>query len=239
MTCLPVINMNSDIMSRLIYMYKFRLPIIIVCIIILIILRIYLVKLSPMIEIFNTKNKDNKLVCIGDSILNNTNYVPVGKSVINYLRGNMVDVINVAQDNAKIEDVYDQIRRIPDIKSNMNIILSVGGNDLLEYGPIKPVYEKYIKLVRYITDKYIDTYKCKLYVLNLYYPKDESMKKYYKIIRNWNSLLVNIPIKYNINMNIIDISKIIKEPTDLVHEIEPSATGGLKIADKIIQSVNK
>jgi len=243
---------------------KVGIKFIIVCIIIIIIISFYLIKLRRRriinIELFNTeqvqvsknmpnknkntnKNTNNILICIGDSILNNTNYVPIGKSVIDYLRSDM-EVINVAQDNAKIDDVYDQLRRIPDMKSDMNtninmeMILSVGGNDLLDYEPIENVYGEYVELVRYIKDKYIDTYKYKLYVLNLYYPTDKSMKQYYERIRSWNGLLNNIPVKYDIDMNIIDISKIIKEPTDLVEKIEPSITGGLKIADKIIESVN-
>ena len=231
-----------------------HIPIIILCIITLIILCIYLVKLRPMIERFTTKydskNNDHILICIGDSILNNTNYVPNGKSVIDYLQKGMknMKVINLAQDNANIDDVYNQLRRIPDIKSNHSattnnntktrktIILSVGGNNLLEYEPIDFVYVKYVDLVSYIKENEDENYK--LYVLNLYYPTDESMKKYYERIRKWNEMLDRLPVKYNIDMNVIDISKIIKEPTDLVSKIEPSVTGGLKIAEKIMGSVN-
>jgi hypothetical protein len=51
-------------------------------------------------------------------------------------------------------------------------------------------------------------------------------------------MLNKIPVKYNnMDINIIDISKIIKEPTDLVDKIEPSIIGGLKIANKIIKSL--
>ena len=116
----------------------------------------------------------------------------------------------------------------------MNIILSVGGNNLLEYEPIEMVYINYVELISYITD----TYECELYILNLYYPMEESIKKYDKIITKWNSMLNKIPIEYNNKkVNVIDISKIIKEPTDLVDKIEPSIIGGLKIANKIIKSL--
>jgi hypothetical protein len=213
---------------------KVRLKYIIL--VIFIIISIFLIiKLSSNIEIFNTKKvSDDILICIGDSILNNQNYVPVGKSVIAYLQ-NEVKVINVAQDNAKINDVYNQLRRVPYITSNMSIILSVGGNNLLEYDRIETASVKYMELISYINEMY----ESKLYILNLYYPMDESMKKYYKIISKWNSMLRNtISSKYN-NIEIIDISKIINEPTDLVKKIEPSITGGLKIADEIIKSVDQ
>jgi len=202
-----------------------------IIIIIIIIIIIYLIIFNSNIE---SIRNNNTLICIGDSILNNENYVPKGKSVINYLQ-NDINVINMAQDNAKISDVYTQLRKIPSIKSdmNMNIVLSVGGNNLLEYEPIEFVYIQYVDLVSYI----LATYDCKLYILNLYYPIDESMKKYYEIITKWNSMLNQIPIKYNIDVNIINISKIITKPTDLVNKIEPSVVGGLQIANKIIKTV--
>jgi lysophospholipase L1-like esterase len=146
-----------------------------------------------------------------------------------------VPIIKIAKDGDKITDIYNQLRQIPYVKSsNMIIILSVGGNDLLEYEPIEKAYFNYIELLRYIKN----TYTCKLYVLNLYYPMDESMKKYYETIKTWNTLLTEIPKKEKIEINIIDISKIIIEPTDLVNKIEPSITGGLKIANHIIKMVN-
>lgn len=214
---------------------KIRLKYIILGILIIICI-CWIIKFSSNIEIFNTKkvSNDKILICIGDSILNNEKYVPVGKSVINYLQNNM-KVINLAQDNAKILDVYNQLRRIPHITSDMNIdmniIMSIGGNNLLEYDRIETVHANYVELVNYITQ----TYKSQLYVLNLYYPTDESMTKYYTIINKWNSILNNISSKYNIE--IIDISTLINKPTDLVKKIEPSITGGLKISDEIIRSV--
>jgi len=201
-----------------------------IILIILILIWVYFIIFNSNIEPIRN---DNILICIGDSILNNENYVPIGKSVINYLQKD-VKVINMAKDNAKINDIYNQLRRIPYINSDMNIILSVGGNNLLEYEQIETVYTKYIELINYITD----TYECKLYILNLYYPIDESMRKYDEIISKWNRMLNKIPVKYNnMDINIIDISKIIKEPTDLVDKIEPSIIGGLKIANKIIKSL--
>jgi lysophospholipase L1-like esterase len=179
---------------------------------------------------------DTVVICAGDSILNNTIYVPPGKSVVDYIRLNSdKDIINISRDGAIITDVYNQMRQIPNVETtNMTIILSVGGNDLLEYELIEKAYINYIELIKYIKQ----TYKCKLYVLNLYYPIDESMKTYHETISKWNTLLNEIPKKEKIEINIIDISKIITEPSDLVNKIEPSVTGGLKIANKIIKMVN-
>jgi hypothetical protein len=183
-------------------------------------------------------NSDSVVICVGDSILDNKIYVPNNKSVVDYIRLNSYSntyVINVSKDGAKITDIYNQFRHVPSVNSsNLIIILSVGGNDLLEYEPIEKAYRNYIELLKYIKD----AYQSKLYILNLYYPMDKSMKKYYETIRKWNKLLTEIPQRENIKLNIIDISKIITEPTDLVNKIEPSVTGGLKIANQIIEIAN-
>ena len=221
----------------------FRFILIILCIFIVVGI-IKFIKNNTNLELFDTQNESNPMdnandtvvICAGDSILNNTIYVPPGKSVVDYIRLNSdKDIINISRDGAIITDVYNQMRQIPNVETtNMTIILSVGGNDLLEYELIEKAYINYIELIKYIKQ----TYKCKLYVLNLYYPIDESMKTYHETISKWNTLLNEIPKKEKIEINIIDISKIITEPSDLVNKIEPSVTGGLKIANKIIKMVN-
>ena len=222
-----------------------RFILIILCIFIFVCI-IKFIKNHTNIELFNTQNESNPMdkandsvvICAGDSILNNKIYVPSGKSVVDYIRLNSYshkDIINISRDGDIITDVYNQMRQIPNVETkNMTIILSVGGNDLLEYELIEKAYINYIELIKYIKQ----TYKCKLYVLNLYYPMDESMKKFHETISKWNTLLKEIPKKEKIEINIIDISKIITEPSDLVNKIEPSVTGGLKIANKIIKMVN-
>ena len=222
----------------------FRFILIILCIFIVVCI-IKFIKNHTNLELFDTQNENNPMdnandtvvICAGDSILNNTIYVPPGKSVVDYIRlnsGSNKDIINISRDGDIITDVYNQMRQIPNVESTMTIILSVGGNDLLEYELIEKAYINYIELIKYIKQ----TYKCKLYVLNLYYPMDESMKKFHETISKWNTLLKEIPKKEKIEINIIDISKIITEPSDLVNKIEPSVTGGLKIANKIIKMVN-
>ena len=222
----------------------FRFILIILCIFIVVGI-IKFIKNHTNLELFDTQKESNPMdnsnntvvICAGDSILNNTIYVPPGKSVVDYIRlnsGSTKDIINISRDGDIITDVYNQMRQIPNVESPMTIILSVGGNDLLEYELIEKAYINYIELIKYIKQ----TYKCKLYVLNLYYPMDESMKKFHETISKWNTLLNEIPKKEKIEINIIDISKIITEPSDLVNKIEPSVTGGLKIANKIIKIVN-
>ena len=58
------------------------------------------------------KNNDN-IVLIGDSVLNNSNYVSAGKSVVEILKTKTPNVFNFSKDGATIRDCYEQIDKIP------------------------------------------------------------------------------------------------------------------------------
>ena len=77
-------------------------------------------------------NNDN-IILIGDSILNNSNYVSEGKSVFDILKTKTNKVFNVAKDGATISDLYSQLDKIP-LDLNMSetyVFISTGGNDIL------------------------------------------------------------------------------------------------------------
>ena len=88
--------------------------------------------LKDIKEGLSSINKKN-IILLGDSILNNSNYVNPGESVSDIIKSKGRKVINVAVDNSKIKDINKQLNRIPSSynKSNTYIFLSVGGNDIL------------------------------------------------------------------------------------------------------------
>lgn len=182
--------------------------------------------------------------CLGDSILNNSNYVPIGESVEDYLKKHTTIYMG-AKDNARVSDV---IHQIPSTTTNTNIehrsdggsdkisvILSVGGNDLLKLTDISVVYTQYIQLVRYLTT--VTTNGGIVYLMNLYYPPDESMHIFYPIIQEWNSKLQTYTKTPTNNVTLIDISRVITEPSDVTDLIEPSVSGGLKLTTHILHSI--
>ena len=57
----------------------------------------------------NFDNKKNSIVLIGDSILENTNYVQEYYNVESSIKQQHYNVINLAKDNATIEDVKTQL----------------------------------------------------------------------------------------------------------------------------------
>ncbi len=80
-----------------------------------------------------TSNNYN-IVLLGDSIFQNSNYVPKDKS-IEYLLKERVPIhsLVLAQDNATINLLYKQYKNMPTSmnQKDTNLYISIGGNDLL------------------------------------------------------------------------------------------------------------
>ena len=174
-------------------------------------------------EGFSTSNSFGtpKLLLLGDSILENCNYA---SPCIKELLSAHSQVTSYAQDNATIQDIYNQLKQIKrtDDLSQTILFLSVGGNDLLK-GNINAKTE-YLELITTIRQ----VIQTPLYVLNLYYPPNA--KQYYTLIKEWNSFLVQNQFK------ILDISNLLTDPNDFTFTIEPSVTGGGKIAAAILEA---
>lgn len=179
---------------------------------------------------------DDIIVLIGDSILNNNMYVPLGKSVadnIKLIRGNN-NIIIGAKDNATIDTCYYQLNNIIN-SENYYLFISIGGNDILnnsyeklnknESDEFEKIKKKYIKFINFVKEKYPKT---KIYLLNLYYPTDVKYKKYKNIIKEWNEMI------YSLNYEILKLDETLTEPSDFTHGIEPSIIGSEKIAKLII-----
>ena len=142
-------------------------------------------------------------------------------------------IITLASNNSTINHVYKQLERVnTDLNDeSTTVFLSVGGNDImkLQQQNLYDTFEKYKTLIGAITTKLPNV---KLVLLNIYYPANTS--KYDSLIDKWNT---NIDLEYesnNKNIYILDLASLLKEPSDFVFDIEPSITGGEKIAHKIL-----
>ena len=186
----------------------------------------------------NTDNK-KKIFLLGDSIFKNNSYVK-GKSVdellIEKTKGN---TFCYAQNNAKINYIYNQIDLIPfeENISSTYIFLSAGGNDILEQFVensdsnlennsriLKTIFSAYKKLVKSIQTK---MNLANIVVLDIYYPENIKYQQYHPIIKEWNNML------YSTDFQIIKISNILTKPEDFTFGIEPSEIGGNKLANTI------
>merc|ERR1711965_328280 len=87
-----------------------------------------------VIENMKNKNKeDYNLILLGDSILNNENYVSNRDTVYSNLKSQYKKCYIYAEDNAVINDINNQYDMIPKKLKNKDsiFVISVGGNDLL------------------------------------------------------------------------------------------------------------
>jgi lysophospholipase L1-like esterase len=165
-------------------------------------------------EYFTSQNKT--IILLGDSVLNNNSYVEKGKTV-NDLLEQKIDknktIVPLARNNSTINKVYHQLERVNrDLNDeSTTVFLSVGGNDILKMREknIDDTFDKYNTLVDAITTK-LPNAKLVLFNLDLEYKRN------------------------NKNIHILNLAKLLKDPSDFVDDIEPSITGGEKIVNKII-----
>jgi len=196
-------------------------------------------------ERFTSNSTTNTIILLGDSILQNSSYVPHDKSIENIISKKLNSSCHCyAKNNAKTYDIYSQIKKIPlDLNnSHTTIFLSAGGNDILDkyverndpnlndLDYLNTIFGTYKNLVKTIKTK---MNKAKLVLLDVYYPKSTKYLPYRNIISIWNNKIYEYASKNN--MEVLRISTILTKDSDFTLEIEPSETGGEKIAHSISQ----
>ena len=194
-------------------------------------------------EGFETNNKN--YILLGDSILKNNSYVSDGQSIENLLIKRNINVNCLAEDHSKIVDIYSQIDKMPIELNTPNtlIFLSAGGNDILSYyvdqhqditnsSVLKPMFSAYKKLIKSIQTKLP---KAKIILLDIYYPDNLKFKQYHSIIKEWNNMIYEFADNPQNNIYcVIRISNSLTQHEDFSFGIEPSSSGGKKIADLIL-----
>lgn len=178
---------------------------------------------------------NNTVILMGDSILNNSNYVPSGQSVYDSLKSKLNKVINLAKDGATISDLYKQLDKIPIDLNNTNtyIYISVGGNDILNKRTelnsteIKRLFDLYMEFLNTLR---IKLGSANINLLNLYLPVNPRYQVYKTSIEQWNQLLQAYSNKVGKMYNIVDLYGLLTTPQDFVYDIEPSEYASDKIA---------
>lgn len=182
-------------------------------------------------------NNDN-IVLIGDSILNNSNYVPSGKSVFDILKTRTNNILNVAKDGATIIDLYEQLDKIPVElnKSETYLFISIGGNDILnkrlnlDSAEVTKLFNNYMEFLKALRIKLGNT---KINIMNLYLPSNPRYQSYKSSIDQWNKLIDINSNKIGEMYNVIGLNNLLTSPQDFVYDIEPSESASEKIANLI------
>jgi hypothetical protein len=192
----------------------------------------------------NSDNNSNKVyILLGDSIIKNNSYVKTGKGIDDILNEKTNNnSYCYAKNDSTIVDIYNQIDLIPIElnKESTTIFLSVGGNDILrnyennntnvkDLKGLNPIFSSYKKIIKSIQTKMTE---CKIVLIDIYYPTNIKYVQYKPILEEWNKILSDFT--YSNNLQLINISNILIDPSDFTLNIEPSETGGEKIVNNIL-----
>lgn len=111
---------------------------------------------------------NKKIILLGDSILNNKNYV-YEKESVEYILKNKYSfgINNYAVDGQVLKEMKQNINKINKIDLSDVFVLSIGGNDILYGANISNLFDEYQQVIKQLHFKYPQN---KIYILDVYYP---------------------------------------------------------------------
>ena len=178
---------------------------------------------------------NNNIILMGDSVLNNSNYVPEGKSVYDNLKTKLNNVLNVAKDGATINDLYLQLDEIPIELNNPEtfIFISAGGNNILNKQTNTDITQLFNSYMDFLNALRVKLSNVKINIMNLYLPANPRFQSYKKYIDQWNNLINKNSSKVGEMYKVVDLNSLLTNSSDFVYDIEPSESGSEKIANII------
>jgi lysophospholipase L1-like esterase len=197
----------------------------------------------------------NHVVLLGDSILDNAAYVGGGPDVVQQLRQRLPHGWRAtlgALDGSTIRDVPGQLRLLP--ADATYLILSVGGNDALGSvdfldAPAGSTAEALLGLTE-IADGFERRYHAMLTevlaqglptaICTIYYPRfpDATLQKIaVTALTVFNDCIIRLAFFHRIPL--LDLRFVCTEEGDYANPIEPSARGGEKMAQAIVETVQR
>ena len=190
-------------------------------------------------------NNNRTYILMGDSILKNNAYVSDGKSIESLVIERNNQTYSFAEDHSTISDIFIQVNKLPIKLNNPNtyIFLSAGGNNILAHyvdknedvtdtSVLKSMFGAYKNLIKSIQSRLPEA---KIILLDIYYPNNLQYKQFHSIIKEWNNMVYDFAKNPKNNIySVIRISDYLTQNEDFSFGIEPSSSGGKKIADLIL-----
>ena len=198
------------------------------------------------------------ILLFGDSVIDNKYYVGENEnSVLEHLQNISNDeFIQIALDGDTTRDVLDKQLQVSTIKDASKIILSVGGNDLLQNlsflyksnfenvneGLIclqnqifQPLTERYEAIVKVLSSYRANLLLCTVYEGDLGRTDEfRGVLDSSKIMASsFNDIVYKTAKKFN--ADVLELRQILTESDDYANPIEPSHTGGEKLANAITE----
>jgi hypothetical protein len=197
----------------------------------------------------------NHLILLGDSILDNAAYVPGRPAVIDQVRNRLPagwTATLSARDGSVINEVKGQLTRLPGDATHL--VLSAGGNDVLcEIGllqePVRTVGEglraladlrdrfehDYRTLLEAVRKRGLPTVVCTIY--NPCSPDEELQREAAAALGLFNDRIIGLAREFG--FPVIELRATCTDIADFANAIEPSSTGGAKIAEAITVVVTR
>lgn len=192
------------------------------------------------------------VVLLGDSIFDNKSYVGTQPDVIAHLRrilpADWRATLN-AVDSSVVENVGAQLLKIP--ADATHLIISVGGNDALRNADVLQMKansaaevlnelanraadfeSQYRRMLANILRRGLSTVVSTVYFPN--FPDSLIQKIATTALAVFNDAIIRQAISAGVPF--LDLRLICNEANDYANEIEPSGTGGAKIAAKILEA---
>jgi hypothetical protein len=179
------------------------------------------------------------IVLLGDSIFDNESYVPEGKDVVSHLRRKLdadSQVTLLAVDGAIVDDIESQVSRIP--HDATHLMLSAGGNDALDNlgvlgEPTQTVME-YRGLVRSLVELQKPLVVCTIYEPPMFDELPQPVVA--TALAVFNDTILGIAFEEN--LSVIETRMLLNQASDFESIIEPSDSGGAKIAQALAMAVH-
>lgn len=195
------------------------------------------------------------LILLGDSIFDNAAYTNGCPAVIDHVQQQLPQGWRAtlgAVDGATTDDINAQLTSLaPDA---LHLLLSVGGNNALMCAgvldtPVTSTAEALIMLSELARDfdlAYRRTvqaclaHKLPLIVCTIYhgnFPQPDYQQRAAVALTVFNDVIIRVAIEHR--LRIIDLRSICSSPDDYANAIEPSASGGGKIARAIVTALTE
>ena len=198
------------------------------------------------------------ITLLGDSIIDNKTYVSHGEfSVLEHLENiSNYEYIQVAYDGHTTFDVQNKQLHLSTIEKPSHIVLSVGGNDLLQNlsylsnGPMsnvneaitgiqqhifEPLEQRFETIIEELSSQRANLLICTVYEGDLgrtdeFRDISDSSKI---MVSSFNDMVYKTANKYN--ADVLELRHIFTSSEDYANPIEPSHIGGEKLAQSIVQ----
>jgi hypothetical protein len=199
---------------------------------------------------------DKHLILLGDSIFDNAAYVQGRRpAVIDQVRTRLPQgwiATLLARDGSVIKDVHRQLGSLP--RDASHLVLSAGGNDVLfEIGILEEkvgtvgealrlladsrdrFHQDYRQLVQAIQARGLPAAVCTIYEPQA---SDELFQREaISALCLFNDCIIRTAREFK--LPVLDLRAVCTEIADFVDEIEPSRTGGAKIAETICRFIQE